>query len=245
MRIIPARAGFTTRMASRQAGRKDHPRSRGVYRSFATSHQSSAGSSPLARGLRRSSVSSREAGGIIPARAGFTPGRPCRAAAKSDHPRSRGVYQGGGQTVRGCRRIIPARAGFTGSTWPGRRGRRDHPRSRGVYRAAAAAAPLRAGSSPLARGLPGPARMLTGTPGIIPARAGFTREYHARTLQGRDHPRSRGVYEMDHVHLRNAEGSSPLARGLLAAFQSEIMAIGIIPARAGFTPGTPAPAPRR
>ena len=76
----------------------------------------------------------------------------------------------------GLSRIIPARAGFT----RGRReeaGRsRDHPRSRGVYGARAAARTRLEGSSPLARGL----HILVILPwdgrGIIPARAGFTRE---------------------------------------------------------------------
>ena len=71
--------------------------------------------------------------GIIPARAGFTRPRATRAADGPDHPRSRGVYEGGmvpnpgwwGSSPlarglpraialdRGALRIIPARAGFT------------------------------------------------------------------------------------------------------------------------------------
>ena len=38
-------------------------------------------------------------------------------------------------------------------------------------------------------------------------------------------------------------GSSPLARGLLRHPLSQCVEIGIIPARAGFTPATPSPAP--
>ena len=72
LRIIPARAGFTTRWAAptRRAG--DHPRSRGVYSTGSSHWRVSSGSSPLARGLR---VGGRQAAGgfgIIPARAGFT-----------------------------------------------------------------------------------------------------------------------------------------------------------------------------
>ena len=52
---------------------------------------------------------------------------------------------------------------------------------------------------------------------------------------GRDHPRSRGVYETP-VQLNNAlTGSSPLARGLRAAGDVKAGLTGIIPARAGFT----------
>ena len=114
-RIIPARAGFTVRMASRQAGRKDHPRSRGVY--------SWIGCWPGTGTW------------IIPARAGFTWGDTLGEAWIEDHPRSRGVYaawrasistgRGSSPLARGLRglhaphhldrRIIPARAGFTRS----------------------------------------------------------------------------------------------------------------------------------
>ena len=70
------------------------------------------------------------------------------------------------------------------------------------------------GSSPLARGLricgsypAAPAR-------IIPARAGFT-PYQNRTFhKGKDHPRSRGVYELWGPDKPAILGSSPLARGL-------------------------------
>ena len=51
MRIIPARAGFTTVSASLMRTRADHPRSRGVYYMLANVLYSLLGSSPLARGL--------------------------------------------------------------------------------------------------------------------------------------------------------------------------------------------------
>ena len=71
-------------------------------------------------------------------------------------------------------RIIPARAGFTtGNRWGGVR-KQDHPRSRGVYHCWNQAGAHPAGSSPLARGLLGPAVV---SPGLFV-----------------DHPRSRGVY---------------------------------------------------
>ena len=50
-----------------------------------------------------------------------------------------------------------------------------------------------------------------------------------------DHPRSRGVYvPFSEVNKYNY-GSSPLARGLLAAAHERGFNVGIIPARAGFT----------
>ena len=51
-RIIPARAGFTKRMATVPSLRTDHPRSRGVYEKRNAKNAYYLGSSPLARGLR-------------------------------------------------------------------------------------------------------------------------------------------------------------------------------------------------
>ena len=93
----------------------------------------------------------------------------------------------------------------------------DHPRSRGVYLVAFRFGWDEAGSSPLARGLLDHHRVLTAQVGIIPARAGFTR---------------------DRAHAHGpALGSSPLARGLLNRLLREGDYLGIIPARAGFTAG--------
>ena len=113
LRIIPARAGFTSRPTSIRRTGSDHPRSRGVY-------------------VRRLEVLAG-AVGIIPARAGFTPRLGRRSGRRWDHPRSRGVYSscracrapssGSSPLARGLphrlgvefieRGIIPARAGFT------------------------------------------------------------------------------------------------------------------------------------
>ena len=129
-------------------------------------------------------------------------------------PLARGLRRGR-RARRHRRRIIPARAGFT---W-----------ERVLYSVAAD------GSSPLARGLPDAARNILDRIRIIPARAGFT----AMTLLGimnvKDHPRSRGVYSVLPRSSSSAHGSSPLARGLLEEEVYDGEAIGIIPARAGFT----------
>ena len=71
------------------------------------------------------------------------------------------------------------------------------------------------GSSPLARGLP--------------------RSRPRWSLRCLDHPRSRGVYHYGDRCTVVPVGSSPLARGLLGAPQSQPHSGGIIPARAGFT----------
>ena len=173
-RIIPARAGFTHSPASALDWSQDHPRSRGVYRPGPRPCCSPRGSSPLARGLPVDGHVHAGAGGIIPARAGFTCWPCIWTTGAADHPRSRGVYStpplktflidGSSPLARGLpvgnaaqsseEGIIPARAGFTVEAVPRRRGLRDHPRSRGVY----------------GRGAEGG----QDAAGIIPARAGFT-----------------------------------------------------------------------
>ena len=192
--IIPARAGFTWRRRSPRLRTGDHPRSRGVYPGEALRPGLRPGSSPLARGLRGPTEPAGYADRIIPARAGFTDSRvreharlriiPARAGftaptasvsgARSDHPRSRGVYlRRRLQPLRRIR-IIPARAGFTLTTDRKAPLPPDHPRSRGVYSDWLTTDGMAGGSSPLARGLPPPTTSLPHRSGIIPARAGFT-----------------------------------------------------------------------
>ena len=77
-----------------------------------------------------------------------------------------------------------------------------------------AAMPPRAGSSPLARGLPAREELEMTSVRIIPARAGFTVANLAGLLAIGDHPRSRGVYTLIPRASGDAPGSSPLARGL-------------------------------
>ena len=132
-------------------------------------------------------------------------------------------------------RIIPARAGFTGRRPRSGGARRDHPRSRGVYMAPHARDEQSAGLSPLARGLLHRSGLAPTKPGIIPARAGFTRSHAAWEAARRDHPRSRGVYQRAAVGPPLVWGSSPLARGLLERRATSAPQLRIIPARAGFT----------
>ena len=253
--IIPARAGFTNRHSRCRTHAQDHPRSRGVYASVACASAFAAGSSPLARGLQDQEPDRRKRRRIIPARAGFTSMPTRRRPAARDHPRSRGVYGlhahishaeiGSSPLARGlpragrrCRStsgIIPARAGFTKAFE--RRGpvASDHPRSRGVYTEYVVGDTWREGSSPLARGLRRHPDRRRRRPGIIPARAGFTRSPLSRSLGWRDHPRSRGVYQAVTTEVLEGQGSSPLARGLRVRQIMDASLCRIIPARAGFT----------
>ena len=195
--------------------------------------------------------------GIIPARAGFTPHRSRAQRRVRDHPRSRGVYTRhndrcvrimgssplargllvGGQLLARRIRIIPARAGFTPRRPLLRRRGTDHPRSRGVYFLPAIFVCTMYGSSPLARGLLDPSHREAPAARIIPARAGFTAVWPVYPQECEDHPRSRGVYSSARRTHSPSVGSSPLARGLPVANETPGTHIGIIPARAGFTPG--------
>ena len=61
----------------------------------------------------------------------------------------------------------------------------------------------------------------------------------AGVVVGRDHPRSRGVYDAEELGGAGEVGSSPLARGLPRPGLGLSLCVGIIPARAGFTPSGP------
>ena len=234
--IIPARAGFTRTTGRSLLTRWDHPRSRGVYVPVHVARKVLAGSSPLARGLLWSWITTAWNGRIIPARAGFTHSRCGNLFVRWDHPRSRGVYAartprallhaGSSPLARGLRShysmrcpgdgIIPARAGFTWDVRACDAGVADHPRSRGVYHDKQGRKILKAGSSPLARGLLLREGQYGFQLGIIPARAGFTTGHQT-------------------AGFIDPGGSSPLARGLLEKRRHLLELGGIIPARAGFT----------
>ena len=213
------------------------------------------GSSPHTRGLRRLEPAATGCERIIPAHAGFTPGRPGGPGTSRDHPRTRGVYAlalpdedaetGSSPHTRGLRdgrirglggsRIIPAHAGFTTPsvtllTWIP-----DHPRTRGVYARRMRWRSIRAGSSPHTRGLLRRRELLVAHRGIIPAHAGFTRRSRDRSAAGPDHPRTRGVYDPATVPARDAMGSSPHTRGLRGHRRVGRPEVRIIPAHAGFT----------
>ena len=237
--------------------RKDHPRSRGVYTSATICPRRPEGSSPLARGLLILRLPTGSLSRIIPARAGFTAVRLVQGKARTDHPRSRGVYGhvprvpgdevGSSPLARGLQSssgpvyrpigIIPARAGFTCYGGRDSPSRKDHPRSRGVYVLGRLRRRKVGGSSPLARGLLDAVDAVLPGPGIIPARAGFTRRQGSQGPERPDHPRSRGVYRIRGNEDDVVLGSSPLARGLQPTAPGGGLSPGIIPARAGFTAG--------
>ena len=235
VRIIPARAGFTTCCCCPILALPDHPRSRGVYCTVVMIRVSFRGSSPLARGLHVEHTTFPTPARIIPARAGFTTKRLVMfVIADGSSPLARGLrcVRWSWWCVVG---IIPARAGFTTPPAGGPDLPRDHPRSRGVYAEPVDDDIQRQGSSPLARGLRANSGGMGRGGGIIPARAGFTGFLQVRLGGLADHPRSRGVYLGPKERRFGLVGSSPLARGLLFMHMFQITFHRIIPARAGFT----------
>ena len=91
-RLIPARAGNTSRSSRPTRRPTAHPRSRGEHEMGRRRANSTSGSSPLARGtpchIKRISEYHR----LIPARAGNTAGKRCRDYGAAAHPRSRGEH---------------------------------------------------------------------------------------------------------------------------------------------------------
>ena len=95
LRIIPACAGNTQLLCAGARFNRDHPRLRGEHSHTPRGRHERRGSSPLARGTRRSARGPRRCGRIIPACAGNT--RPSMPVdnRRRDHPRLRGEHAHG------------------------------------------------------------------------------------------------------------------------------------------------------
>ena len=234
VRIIPALAGNTIVAALAYFGGRDHPRSRGEYSNSSIPGGMRTGSSPLSRGIPRPNGHLPHNRGIIPALAGNTSCLSRAGRFPGDHPRSRGEYvplafqrgrEGGSSPLsRGIlrrvflgllrSRIIPALAGNTLRTERTHHVTQDHPRSRGEYTHFHTTTVPARGSSPLSRGILVPVRGPPERQGIIPALAGNTWSLSPSQGAGRDHPRSRGEYDLEALVKLPALGSSPLSRGI-------------------------------
>ena len=161
------------------------------------------GSSPRVRGKHPGLRSCRCESRIIPARAGQTDTANWPSALAADHPRAcganafagqwRGHGDGSSPRVRGKRcgriggrlipRIIPARAGQTRCSRTARTLATDHPRACGANTAVVVGLAFGGGSSPRVRG-----KLVAGFNDqfkrrIIPARAGQTVRFYAKTLE--------------------------------------------------------------
>ena len=99
-RIIPAYAGSTYSVKSRDMRRKDHPRIRGEHSEMLRAAYLPGGSSPHTRGARRTLPSYSGRRRIIPAYAGSTLIAEPLLHKQRDHPRIRGEHGIGGRRRR-------------------------------------------------------------------------------------------------------------------------------------------------
>jgi len=213
-RIIPAYAGSTVAMVSRETPCRDHPRIRGEHVPVAQRGYLPEGSSPHTRGAREDAAWVEGAGGIIPAYAGSTNPSHIRVTSFPDHPRIRGEHvicrgdppelRGSSPHTRGAlsmrsaysiqSRIIPAYAGSTPDASPRRTPRSDHPRIRGEHLTKAGSARVRVGSSPHTRGALLHHQQRRDRRRIIPAYAGSTHQpASADPLGDGSSPHTRGA----------------------------------------------------
>ena len=171
-RLIPARAGKTSRSAIRCPPGWAHPRACGenVLRPVVTA--ASVGSSPRVRGKLGHILGGHVERGLIPARAGKTPVVGSPRTCSGAHPRAcgenggrdprDGAAQGSSPRVRGKRerfadrrcdlRLIPARAGKTVRHGAGEGRSAAHPRACGENSVDRERALAVRGSSPRVRG---------------------------------------------------------------------------------------------
>ena len=254
-RLIPACAGKTRRLWAWRPPSPAHPRACGENVLAASSASSTPGSSPRVRGKRDCVRRPAPSRGLIPARAGKTPGSSRARSGRGAHPRACGENNGMGEGVVGCFGssprvrgkpieqqflrarvgLIPARAGKTPSTTSPKKARPAHPRACGENIKTTAPPAIEAGSSPRVRGKL-PARSVhVPAPGLIPARAGKTSGGWSSPCAWSAHPRACGENSPHYFHKAPAAGSSPRVRGKQQGLQGALHRARLIPARAGKT----------
>ena len=212
--FIPAGAGNTLRNTCGTIASTVHPRGRGEHIDTTEQGNGNDGSSPRARGTRRSRHEHQLQQRFIPAGAGNTPADRDAGQPHAVHPRGRGEHlgsrdpqpklYGSSPRARGtllllsflniAARFIPAGAGNTACASPICADWTVHPRGRGEHASSAASATACIGSSPRARGTPCHSEEWLWLSRFIPAGAGNT------VLRGRAggcravHPRGRGEH---------------------------------------------------
>ena len=132
-------------------------------------------------------------------------------------------------------RIIPADAGSTKQYPKVVTEKGDHPRGCGEHFTNGMKLLKLAGSSPRMRGAPWCRLWEDGRPRIIPADAGSTPRWAARSRPCTDHPRGCGEHSFKAPICRFSSGSSPRMRGAPQLLDLPVHVEGIIPADAGST----------
>ena len=210
-----------------------HPRACGENRAHTNRTPRSPGSSPRVRGKLVEDGGGQGVVGLIPARAGKTNPRGGGPPATGAHPRACGENaslsntspsaRGSSPRVRGKRgwprtrgrrgRLIPARAGKTATAIPAGAAARAHPRACGENGTSTNPWGRTPGSSPRVRGKHRDGRGQRPAFGLIPARAGKTRETLALLVVRWAHPRACGENWAPCVRVSIDWGSSPRVRG--------------------------------
>ena len=193
-RLIPARAGKTSRARVWCWGSRDHPRAGGENWAARRATCPSLGSSPRGRGKLDALARVGAGDGLIPARAGKTVGLRYAFRSAQAHPRAGGenrrpppFHRGkSGSSPRGRGKrldraehrtdpgLIPARAGKTHRVGMRARASRAHPRAGGENDAVDHSEGLDEGSSPRGRGKRRRRSRSDVDSRLIPARAGKT-----------------------------------------------------------------------
>ena len=213
-RLIPARAGNTSAGDGEPVPVTAHPRSRGEHGVMAgTPHTNQA--HPRSRGEHEKN-------------------HVCSRRTDGSSPLARGTPTRRGHSLR-ARRLIPARAGNTNVPGGCEAGLAAHPRSRGEHLLVCSRRACSVGSSPLARGTQTAIVVVIAIIRLIPARAGNTLDSPPPHPETQAHPRSRGEHNDTAEAIRDANGSSPLARGTQRWSHAIHAARRLIPARAGNT----------
>ena len=210
--LIPARAGKTGAGVPAGGRSRAHPRVCGENGCSSRVAPSHIGSSPRVRGKLAQCGGDVDVGRLIPACAGKTcqvstrrrtgrahprvcgengPRSPLRARLLGSSPRVRGK-RGSWSTSRCQVRLIPARAGKTRPTACRRCRCRAHPRACGENMGAWTYVIQPVGSSPRVRGKPLFVNGFHLSFGLIPARAGKTRQVSEPRTPSSAHPRACG-----------------------------------------------------
>ncbi len=215
LRFIPAGAGNTWCPRRTSTPFAVHPRGRGEHTASGYSGDLSGGSSPRARGTPLSLGAEHYSLRFIPAGAGNTSSLMQNTCGITVHPRGRGEHVAEMVHDVEVRRFIPAGAGNTTWRWQCRDPPTVHPRGRGEHA--------------------GPRRETKLTGRFIPAGAGNTPWGRVCRRHRAVHPRGRGEHGIATSSRRPVSGSSPRARGTLAAREADPRAQRFIPAGAGNT----------
>ena len=175
------------------------------------------GSSPRARGTPPCRTPRVRPGRFIPAGAGNTCSQVPISITAPVHPRGRGEHRHRAPADASAQRFIPAGAGNTARSTIWSRSPPVHPRGRGEHGLAKNFRDCPRGSSPRARGTQADRTSTQELRRFIPAGAGNTFPPALSASREAVHPRGRGEHCWAAAVRSGICGSSPRARGTLAA----------------------------